>query len=456
VAAGVSGQEARDGGGADGPRWWREAHESLPLEGRKEDPGDPRSPGLEGAALRGNPENENALVNPSPEDRWAPLEARLRERTETGRFRALEHFEPNPGRSLLGQGSREFLDFSSNDYLGLASDAALAERASEYAFRYGTGAGASRLVTGGMEIHARLEAGLAAFTRRPCALLFGTGFQANASIIPALVGREGLVLFDRLSHHSILQGALLSRARRVRFRHNDVDHLEALLSRHPSRPGSSRLIVTESIFSMDGDRAPLESICEVAERHGAILMVDDAHAVGVWGPDGEGLAPIHERVDLVLGTFGKAFGSSGAYVACHPRARDLLVNFCGGLIYSTALPPPLIGAVEAALERIQVGAAERESYREGVRDAHVRFREVGLDPSPSDTQILPLRFGTEEAALACASHLRERGILGVAIRPPTVPAGTSRLRITLHRTHSRDDVDRLLAALGEHSGTRDG
>ncbi len=381
--------------------------------------------------------------------RLRPFEEGLERRARDDRLRVLRHHRPESGGPFVVRNGARLLNFCSNDYLGLAVDPEVEEGAASYARLYGAGAGASRLVSGGLTIHEDLETELAAFTGREAALLFPSGYQANTSIIPALVDRTGVVLCDRRSHHSILRGAQLSRARLLRFEHNDPEHLEKLIARENGGSGCVRLIVTESVFSMDGDRAPLAEICDVAERHGALLMVDDAHAIGVWGPTGRGLAPDHERVDLVLGTFGKAFGASGAFISSPETLRTHLVNFCGGFIYSTAPPPPTIGAVTVALQKVRGGELQQERYLRRVAEAHKRLADAGFDTSPSDTQIVPIGLDDERSALECSAHLESRAILAVAIRPPAVPAGTSRLRISLSRLHTRDHVTALIGALSE-------
>lgn len=380
-------------------------------------------------------------------DRFSGFDTGLEERARASRLRVLEELEAGTDAPYATRDGRRFLNFSSNDYLGLASDPDVVAGAVRAAKRYGAGSGASRLVTGSLEIHGRLESELARFTGRPSALLFNSGFQANASIIPAVSDRKGLVLADKLSHASVLHGCRAAGAAFKRFRHNDPDHLERLLVEHDRPAGSAVLIVTESVFSMDGDRAPLREICEVADRHEALLMVDDAHAIGVFGRQGEGLAASHARVDLLLGTFGKAFGAAGAFVACNETLRAHLVNFCAGFVYSTAPPPPVLGAVAAALSRIRSGALDRERFLAFVAEAHVRLRAEGFDTSPSDTHIIPIRLGEDEAVLRCAEFLKERGILAVPIRPPTVPRGTARLRISLTRLHTPAHLEELVEAL---------
>jgi 8-amino-7-oxononanoate synthase len=382
-----------------------------------------------------------------PSDRFARFALGLEARADAARLRHDERYVPEPGTPYVVHEGRRLLSFCSNDYLGLASDADVVAGATRAAGTHGAGAGASRLVTGGFDIHADLEAGLAELTGRESALLFVSGFQANSSVIPAVAGRPGMVLCDREAHASIRVGARLSHADVVRFRHNDVEHLDSLLAEHATGGGDAPLVVTESLFSMDGDRAPLAEICEVAQRRGALLMVDDAHAVGVFGERGEGLAAAYPRVDVLLGTFGKALGSSGAFVACSEVMRAYLVNFCAGVVYSTAPAPPVVGAAHAALDAIRSGRLDLACYRAFVASAHQAFHEAGFDTSPSDSQIIPIRLGADRDALGCEAFLRSRGILAVAIRPPTVPEGTARLRISLTARHTREHVGQLVAAL---------
>lgn len=387
-----------------------------------------------------------AIYMTLPVDRFSTLRAGLEARAEASRLRRVERYVPEPGTPYVRRGGERLLSFCSNDYLGLASDPDVVEGARRAARTHGAGAGASRLVVGGFDIHAEAEAELAELTGREAALLFISGFQANSTVIPALATAGGLAVCDEHSHASIRAGCRASRATQRRFRHNDVEHLDALLEAAPREPGPP-LIVTESLFSMDGDRAPLAEICEVAERHGALLMVDDAHAVGVYGERGEGLAAAHPRVDVLLGTFGKALGSSGAFVAGSALVRSHLVNFCTGVVYSTAPPPPAIGAARAALAKIRSGALDQACHLAFVASAHQRLRAAGFDTAPSDTQILPVLLGDDAAALDCEAFLRGRGILAVAMRAPTVPEGTARLRISLSRLHTGEHLDRLVDAL---------
>lgn len=368
-----------------------------------------------------------------------------------GARRRLTPGEPLPGGRLLRDG-RALVDFSSNDYLGLRRHPLLIERAQSWAGRWGAGAGASRLVVGTLDLHRQVEAKIAALKGTEDALIFGSGWQANAAVLPALFDREGLggealVFTDRLNHASLHHGCAAAGARQIRFRHNDLNHLEELLKAREGEPGR-RFIVTESVFSMDGDRAPVAALADLAERWGAFLYIDEAHATGVLGPGGKGLsAEAPGRVDLIMGTFSKALGGFGAYVAGSKVLCDYLVNRCGGFIYATAPPPAVLGAMDAALDLVPTLDVERAHVAGLAADLRAGLRRLGLDDAGSTTQIVPAVTGSEASALDLSAKLAEAGFLGVAIRPPTVPAGASRIRFALSAAHSADDLAALLAAL---------
>jgi len=350
-----------------------------------------------------------------------------------------------PGR--IERDGPTLIDFSSNDYLGLARHPLLAERSAEWAMRYGSGSGASRLVTGTAPEHLALEARIARFKGTEAALLFPTGWQLNAAVLATLLNAApGALLFtDRLIHGSLHTGA--AEHRQFRFRHNDLDHLEELLATHADRAGP-RLIVTESVFSMDGDRADLARLGAVAKAHDAFLYLDEAHATGVLGPGGAGLSrTVPGAAHLAMGTFSKAMGCFGAYVAGSRLLIDYLVNACGGFIFSTAPPPAMLGAIDAALDLVPGMDTERQTLAEHGTYLRGRLAEAGIDTGASSTQILPVIVGEAEAALVLSEALAAEGMLASAIRPPTVPAGTSRLRIALHATHAQADIDRLADAL---------
>ncbi|PKU23797.1 aminotransferase class I/II-fold pyridoxal phosphate-dependent enzyme [Telmatospirillum siberiense] len=389
------------------------------------------------------------------EDKWRQCLDGL---DQAGRRRRLR----TAGRAADGTleiDGRPLLDFSSNDYMGLSRHPVLIERAREYAARWGAGSGASRLVCGNLLPFAEVEEKLARGKKAEAALVFVSGFQANSSILPALfdvkvLGAEPLVYCDKLNHASLIQGCLAAGVRQIRFRHNDLDHLEALLAQRKdeARP---KFIVTESVFSMDGDRADVAGLKALAERHGAFLYLDEAHATGVLGDGGFGLAKgMAGPGCLVLGTFSKALGGFGAYVACTKTLRDYLINRCPGMIYATALPPAVLGAMDAALDLVPTLEAERVRLAGMAERFRVAMAAAGLDTGASSTQIVPVMLGPEERALGLARALEEEGLLGVAIRPPTVPPGSSRIRFAFSARHGERDVERLIEAVVRLAGRR--
>jgi len=345
----------------------------------------------------------------------------------------------------LGDG---LLNVSSNDYLGLSQHPLLKARAADWAERYGVGAGASRLVTGTLELHRGVEAKLAALKGTEAALLFASGWQANASVLCALLRleRAPLVFFDALNHASLHHACHAAGAERIRFRHNDMDHLADVLAQHEG-VGGRRFIITESVFSMDGDQADLPALRALADRYNAFLYLDEAHATGVLGQRGMGLSSsVAGGVDLAMGTFSKALGGFGAYVAGSRVLCDWLVNRASGFIHTTALPPPVLGAMDAALDVVPDMDSDRARLMANAARVRLALTAMGIDCGGSTTQIVPAVVGGEEQAMRLAGKLLELGIVAVAIRPPTVPAGTSRLRLALSATHSDADVDRVIAA----------
>ena len=382
----------------------------------------------------------------------ADFEEALGRAAGQNRRRSLRVAEPlDGGRVRLG--GRELIDFSSNDYLGLSRHPALIERSRDWAARYGAGAGASRLVRGTFEAHAAVEAKLAALKGAEAALLFASGWQANAAVLPALFAAgdgPALVFADRLVHASLHHGCQAAGVRQIRFRHNDLDHLERLLAEREAEPGR-RFILTESIFSMDGDQVDLGRLTAIADRWNAFVYLDEAHATGVLGPRGMGLSGLAPgRVDLAMGTFSKAMGSFGAYVAGSRALIDYLVNACSGFVFTTAPPPPVLGAIDAALDLVPGLDAERDRLQRMARRLRHGLAEAGIDPLASTTQIVPAVIGEETGALEAARRLEAEGLLAVAIRPPTVPKGSSRLRLALSAAHSDADVERLLQAIKAH------
>lgn len=362
-------------------------------------------------------------------------------------------------RRIAGsQGSRVVVDgkdallLCSNNYLGLADHPRLAEASILAVERYGTSSGASRLVSGTMELHALLEERIARFKGTGAALVFNSGYTANSGIIPALVGKGDLVFSDRLNHASIVDGCLLSRATMVRYPHNDMAALRRLLERYET--SGRRLIVTDGVFSMDGDMAPLRELAALKREFDALLMVDDAHGTGVLGKTGRGSAELQgvmADIDIHMGTLGKALGSFGAYAAASEEIVDYLANRARSFIFSTSLPPAVLAASLAAFDLVDSpeGAALRERlarntavFREGVRAA-------GFDTMGSETQIVPLFVGGAEETMAFTARLLEEGVFVQGIRPPTVPAGTCRLRCTLMAAHAEEDLARAVALMAK-------
>lgn len=368
-----------------------------------------------------------------------------------GLRRKLRDAEPFPGGFIEREG-RRLTNFSSNDYLGLSQHPALIARAKEWTARYGTGGGASRLVTGNLHRYSEIETRIAREKGTEAALVLGSGYLANATLIPALlrpeaVGTRVAAYSDALNHSSLVHGIRAARLKPTVFRHNDLTHLEDLLRRDQDER-AHRFIFTESVFSMDGDRADLESLIALAERHGCFLYVDEAHATGVLGPRGMGLcAAFPGKVDLVMGTFSKAFGSYGAYIACSEILRDYLVNRMTGLIYSTSLPPGVLGAIDAALDIVPGMNSERAKLAQAGERVRAAFKSAGLDCGPSTTQIIPLILGDETRVMQFSAALEDHGLLGVPIRPPTVPAGTSRIRFALSSIHDEAVIDQLIGAV---------
>lgn len=364
-----------------------------------------------------------------------------------GLLRSLRPLDSPAGPRVI-RGDRALWNFASNDYLGLAAHPALAEAFIEGVRKYGAGAAASRLVSGTLPPHRLLEEAIAAAKGTQAALSFTSGFATATGSLPALVGKEDVVVLDKLSHASLIDGARLSGATIRVFPHNDVAKLERLLEvTRRKQPKARILVVTESVFSMDGDVCPLKEIVEAKDRHGALLFLDEAHAFGVLGPQGMGLAAamaLQDRVDFQMGTLSKAAGLSGGYLACTSAWRDLLVNRARSFIYSTAPPPALAHASLASLELIR--SAEGDSLRAELRRRIDAFSPA--HPSP----IVPLALGTNEAAVTAAERLEHAGFLIPAIRFPTVPRGTARLRISLSAAHPETAVAELhglLAAFAE-------
>ena len=371
-----------------------------------------------------------------------------------GLLRSLETQTSAPGAEIALPGGERLINFSSNDYLGLAAHPAVGEALSRAAARWGSGASASRLVCGDFVPHHELENALARFESGEAAVLFGSGYAANCGLLPAFVGRDqDVILSDALNHASLVDGGRLSRARVEVYSHCDPEALADSLRRARVSGARRILVATDTVFSMDGDVAPLREIAALCEREGAILAVDEAHATGVLGPRGAGLAAelgLESSVDLRMGTLSKAVGVFGAYVVCSRACRELLVNRARSLVFSTALPPAIAEAALVALALLSgaEGEARRARLRRSIDRLASGMRKLGLSASGA-TPIFPVVLGAPEEALRAAAMLRAKGLYVRPIRPPTVPAGSSRLRIALSAAHDDEHIDRLLAALRE-------
>ncbi len=372
-------------------------------------------------------------------DELAALQAR-------GLLRSLEAVRSRPGAEVELRPGERLINLSSNDYLGLAGDERVARALADGAAQWGAGAGASRLVTGDSVAHRALEEALARFEETSAALLFNSGFAANCGLIASFAGPEDVILSDELNHASIIDGCRLSRARVVVIRHADP---QAYADALKAARGRRVLIVTDTVFSMDGDRAPLTDLAALCAQHGALLFVDEAHATGVLGPRGAGLAAeLGIAADARMATLSKAAGVVGAYVAAERPVCDLLINHARPLVFSTALPAAIACAALRAIELLSgaEGDARRTRLWENIRRFAEGLRALGFEARES-SPIFPVVLGAPERAIATAARLRERGVLVKAIRPPTVPQGTSRLRFALSAAHSAAQIDAALSAL---------
>jgi len=361
-------------------------------------------------------------------------------------YRRLRRVENEQGPTLILDG-REVINFSSNNYLGIANHPALAKAAKQAIDRYGCGAGASRLISGNMALHEELENRLAKFKGTEAALVFNSGFQANTGILSALTGETDAILSDALNHASIIDGCRLSRAKTFVYAHCDLNGLETGLKQ--AAGARRKLIVTETIFSMDGDEAPLAAIVELAEKYDAWVMVDEAHATGIFGARGAGVVAklgLGDRVLVQMGTLGKALGGFGAYVAGSRALRELLINRCRSFIFTTALPPSIMATALAAIDLVEREPERREALWDNCRQLADGLRKIGFSLGEIQSPILPLVIGDAENCMRLSEQLLERGVFAQGIRPPTVPAGTSRLRITLMATHTREHIEKALAA----------
>ncbi len=384
------------------------------------------------------------------------LQDRLDELKGLGLYRRMRMVSGPQGPHVVLDGKPVLL-LCSNNYLGLADHPRVREAAADAALRWGAGAGASRLVSGNMTLHRRLEERLAAFKGTQTALLFGSGYLANIGVVPALARRGEIVFSDELNHASIIDGCRLSGAETFVYRHADVDHLAWGLR---NADGRGALIVTDGVFSMDGDVAPLEQIVELARRHDVRVLVDDAHGTGTLGPGGRGAvadAGLEGEIDVIVGTLGKALGSYGAFVACDGALARYLINSARALIFSTGLPPAAAAAAIAALELIADQPRRVERLADNADTLRAALAREGFDVAGSETQIVPLIVGDAGLAMRICEAALERGVFAQAIRPPTVPHGTSRLRLAVMASHTRAELReaaRVIAQAALQNGLR--
>ena len=373
----------------------------------------------------------------------------LAEIKRQGLYRQLRQVDGGQGPSILLDG-QEVLNFSSNNYLGLANHPALQEAAKEALDRYGCGTGASRLISGNMTLHLELEESIAKLKGAESALVFNSGFQANVGILSTLVGEGDTVFSDALNHASIIDGCRLSRAKVMVYPHCNLNHLESALKKAPRK--ARKLIVTETVFSMDGDIAPMGEIVDLAERHGAMIMVDEAHATGVFGPNGAGVVAemgLRERVLVQMGTLGKALGSFGAFVAGNQNLRELLINRCRSFIFTTALPPVVMAMAITAIDLLEKEPERRFTLWRNSQFLRNELKGLGFSIGKSSSQILPLMIGDAEKCMSFSECLLAKGVFAQGIRPPTVPVGSSRLRITPLATHTDEQLKQAIKIFKE-------
>ncbi len=354
--------------------------------------------------------------------------------------------------SFIYLGKKRYLNFSSNDYLGLSKNPSVISHANQFLTDYGSSSTSSRLVTGNLECYDLVEAELSSFKETECSLIFNSGYTTNLGIITSLVGRGDYIICDRLSHASIIDGSILSRANIIRFRHNDMNDLEKKLK--SLSIDSIKLIITEAVFSMDGDIAPLEEIVKLKEKYNAILMVDEAHSTGIFGNSGKGLVcqyNLKDKVEIQMGTFSKALGSAGGYFAGDTTTRKYLINKSRSLIYTTGLPPSVLGATYGAIKYLKENVNAGKKLIQKSEELRNILSENGFNILQSESQIIPIVIGTNENTFWLSHKLEEDGIVCIAITPPTVPENSSRLRLSITLDHSDDDISFFLSRLIKHS-----
>jgi 8-amino-7-oxononanoate synthase len=373
------------------------------------------------------------------------IEAALAERALGNRERKLRYFTPLDGMECLIDGER-FINFGSNDYLGLSSHPYLKERSMEFTEHYGAGSTGSRLISGNLSVYEEIEQKLADLKGTEASLIFCSGYQLNSTVLEC-IGQIGSAIFcDRLSHSSILMGVQSSGLKFSRFRHNDMIDLEQKV-RSVANSEKAPWVVTETVFGMDGDVCPLDELTAKSRQYEFELFVDEAHAMGVLGVNGMGMAAKRTDIAIMMGTFSKGCGAFGGYIACSAAMKKYLLNFCSGMVYSTGLPPAALGAIDAALHLIPQMSEERRHLMGLATNLRIRLHELGFEVGASETQIVPIIVGSDKDVLSLSRYLENKGIFAPAIRPPTVPQNTARIRISLSAKHTEEQVETLLDAL---------
>ncbi|MEH7463254.1 8-amino-7-oxononanoate synthase [Bacillus thuringiensis] len=392
-------------------------------------------------------------MNPVWETHFQSKLSSLIETSQHRKLFATEHAE----QAWLVRKGKRLLNLASNNYLGLAGDERLKEAAIEATIKYGTGGAASRLVVGNYPLYEEIEQHICAWKETEKALIVNSGYTANVGAISSLVSRHDIVFSDRLNHASIVDGIVLSGAEHKRYRHNDLEHLEKLLK--SANVEKRKLIVTDTIFSMDGDRAHLEDLVMLKEKYGALLMVDEAHAGGIYGRNGAGLAHEHPQlakcIDIHMGTFSKAMGCYGAYITGSAVCIEYLINTMRSFIFTTALPPGTLGAIGKAIDIVRKDETDRYLLIENGRYFRTALQEAGFYIGDSTTHIVPVIVGSNEAALRFSMKLQEAGIAAIAIRPPTVPQHSSRIRFAVTAQHTNNDLQwatQRIVQIGKEEG----
>ena len=374
-------------------------------------------------------------------DKYSDFRKFLDKCTENKRFRTLKNFESVTASKIIYEDSH-YINFSSNDYLGLSSNSALLPEKHIH-----SGSTASRLVCGSSKTINILENALAQWKGKESALLFNSGYQANSTIIPAIADRKTIIFSDKLNHASIIDGIKLSGAKHVRYRHNDMGNLEEILLKYKDE-NCRKIIISETLFSMDGDYTDLKALATLSEKYECLTYIDDAHGSGISGTKGIGPCEKYmDKIDFYISTFGKAHGSFGAYCALSELLRKFLINSARGFIFSTALPPIVVETNLKSVELIQKLDSEREKLKKNILKIRSFLKEQNFNSIDSDSPIIPIIVGSENETLSLSQYLLDNKIYAVAIRPPTVPENTCRIRITVSSKHTEDDIDHLLSSL---------